>query len=123
MQALCLNQELTDDARRAALFAGDILLYSRSPSTASLCDHALEMIAEALSPHDPERAQFSLSVEEFVARVGPLKTRFTNDARTKELIRAILALRLRPAAYLLRCSASSRRPLGRLPLVRRELRI
>ncbi len=91
MQALCLNQELTDDARRAALFAGDILLYSRSPSTASLCDHALEMIAEALSPHDPERAQFSLSVEEFVARVGPLKTRFTNDARTKELIRAILA--------------------------------
>src|SRR5262249_54247312 len=53
--------------------------------------HASAMIAEAYAPHEPEKAQFAISVEEFVARTGPLKTRFTNDMRTKELVRHLLS--------------------------------
>lgn len=81
---------LDDEARRETLFEGDLVLYPRRSSTAALCDHALAMAAEAFAPHEPERAQFALRVEDFAARAGALKTRFTNDRQTKELIRAIL---------------------------------
>ncbi len=47
------------------------------------------MISEMLSP-DAERAQFELPLETFIQRVGPLKSRFTNDLRTKELVRDVL---------------------------------
>jgi hypothetical protein len=66
------------------------MLYSSRASTEALCDHSRTFIAEAFAPHEPERAQFALSVDEFVARTAPLKSKFTNDARTKELIRDIL---------------------------------
>lgn len=86
-----LNHQLNDRSRREHIFTGDILLYSRGLSTASLADHAIAMIREAFEPHEPEKAQYEFSVEEFVRRAGPLKTRFTNHIRTKELIRDLLS--------------------------------
>lgn len=84
------NHPFSDRERRDHIFAGDLLLYSRGPATAALADHAITMIREAFDPHAPQRAQYTLSVEEFVKRAGPLKTRFTNELRTKELIRDVL---------------------------------
>src|SRR3954470_1368555 len=84
------NHPLSDAERRDHLFAGDLLLYARTPASAALTDHAVTMIAEAFHPHSPEKAQYALSVEEFIKRAGPLKTRFTNDLRTKELIRDLV---------------------------------
>ena len=91
MANLYLNHELGCSERRALVFQGDLLLYTRRPSTQALADHAIAMAVEALAPHEPERAQFALPVEAFVERVGPLKSRFTNDRRTKELVRDVLA--------------------------------
>jgi hypothetical protein len=90
MVNLYFNHQLNDRERRERIFAGDLLLYSRGPTTASLADHAIAMICEAFEPHEPEKAQYGLSVEEFVHRAGPLKTRFTNHIHTKELIRDLL---------------------------------
>lgn len=91
MVNLYLNHRLSDNDRRSQIFAGDILLYSRSAATAALTDYAVSMIREAFAPHAPQTAQYELSVEEFVKRVGPLKSRFTNDRHTKELIRNLLS--------------------------------
>src|SRR5690349_5177941 len=86
MVNIYLNHGFNDLERRDRIFAGDILLYSRSPATAALADHAIALMREAFDPYVPEKAQHSLAVEEFVRRVGPLKSRFTNDLRTKELV-------------------------------------
>jgi hypothetical protein len=86
-----LNHCLNDGDRRTRIFAGDLLLYSRGAATAALTSHAMSMIHEAFSPHPPEKAQYQFSVEEFVNRAGPLKSRFTNDQHTKELVRNLLS--------------------------------
>lgn len=86
---ISLNCKHNDVERREALFTGDLLLYSNRPALAALCDHARTHIDESLGP-DPETAQFRLDVTDFVAKAGPLKSRFTNDRVTKELVRAIL---------------------------------
>jgi len=56
----------------------------------ALCSHAQRMIAETFAGQDPETAQYAHSVEDFAAKIGPLKSRFTNDLQTKELVREIL---------------------------------
>lgn len=87
MITVYLNRQVTDDERRESLFAGDFYLYSGKPGALALVDHAKDLISEAFAGLDPERAQFELSVEEFVGRVGPLKAEFTNGERSKELCR------------------------------------
>lgn len=91
MANLSLNHAFDCSARRSRIFQGDILVYSQNPDVIRLTQHAKGMIAQALAPHEPELAQFHLPVEDFIARVGPLKTRFTNDAQTKVFMREILA--------------------------------
>lgn len=91
MVAILMNQPAGDRERRDALFAGSYLVHSASPATRALADHAVALIEPAFRPLDPETAQEKLDVREFVARVGPLKSLFTNHPRTKELIREILA--------------------------------
>jgi hypothetical protein len=82
-----LNREISDDERRESLFAGDFHLYSGKPGALALVEHARDLISEAFAGLDPEHAQFELGVAEFVDRVGPLKSTFTNGRRTKELCR------------------------------------
>jgi len=91
MAGIYLNHELECDARRRLIFNGDLLLYTRNEATAALADYAIELAIQALAPLDPQHAQESLSVTEFIKQVGPLKTRFTNNQRTKELVRDVLA--------------------------------
>ena len=90
MLGLVLNHDLTCKERRDLVFAGQLLVFTRRDATAALADHAIGMISEMLSPDDPEHAQFGLSVENFIERVGPLKSRFTNDLQTKKLVRDVL---------------------------------
>lgn len=91
MVGIVLNHPLGCEDRRRLVFDGQLLVHARRAATAALADHAIALISEMLSAADPERAQFELPVEEFIARVGPLKTRFTNDLRTKELVRDVLS--------------------------------
>jgi hypothetical protein len=86
---LCLDGKFSDRERRAALFQGDLLLYSPRPAMTTLCRHAACLIEDAFG-EDPERAQFTMEVEAFVAKAGPLKSRFTNDPITKNLVRGVL---------------------------------
>ncbi|RNF84266.1 hypothetical protein [Montanilutibacter psychrotolerans] len=90
MIGIHLNHELDCSERRRLVFNGDLLLYSRNAATAALADHAISLASEAFAPMDPQFAQEELSVAAFIERAGPLKSRFTNDLRTKELVRDVL---------------------------------
>lgn len=90
MVGVYLNHKLADSARRESLFKGELHVQPRNAATEALALHAQEMARTALAPLDPERAQFDLSVEDFVTKVGPLKSTFTNALRTKELVRDVL---------------------------------
>ncbi len=91
MTTLYLNRRLSDDERRARVFDGDFFLYTDDRGSRALCALAREMTEEAFAGIDPERAQFDMPVEEFIRRVGPLKSGFTNSARTKELCQTYLS--------------------------------
>ncbi len=90
MVAIILNSRSGDAERRKTLFEGQYLLNSATAATIALVAHAEAMIGPAFGPLDPQTAQDSLDVADFVAIVGPLKSAFTNHLRTKELVRDIL---------------------------------
>lgn len=85
MITLYLNRQIADDRRRESLFSGDFYLYTGLSGAGALVKHAESLIADTFGDLDPERAQFEMTVDEFIARVGPLKSEFTNGQRTKEL--------------------------------------
>src|SRR5262249_39300455 len=90
MITIYLNRELDEPSRRESVYAGDFHLITGHPASLAIVDWARTLIAETFDGSDPERAQFGLSVDEFVERVNPLKSRFTNDDRTKELTRDLV---------------------------------
>jgi hypothetical protein len=90
MVGIILNHRSSDLDRRGLLFGGDYLVQSASVATLALAAHAQTMIRDAFSPMNPESAQDGIEVAQFIERVAPLKTAFTNNLRTKELIRDIL---------------------------------
>ena len=91
MSTILIDSELSDDQRREALFAGTLFFYTPRKGVQALREHAWELICEAFAPFDPMEAQERLSVEEFVKRGGPLKTRLTHSRKAKELMRDMFA--------------------------------
>ena len=90
MNTIYVDSPVEDDLRRERIFEGQLFVFSPSGASTALRDHARDMLSEAFAPHEPEQAQFELSVEEFVEIMAPLKPRFIHDAKTKELLRDLL---------------------------------
>jgi hypothetical protein len=76
--------------RRAAIYRGDIFVFSPRPSTLALTELARTLIEEAYAPLAPQQAQHELSVERFVEIAAPLKPRFIHHPRTQGLVRDLL---------------------------------
>lgn len=79
-----------DDVRRRRLYDGQLFLFTPRPSTLALVEFARKMIEEAFPGLDPRTAQFSMSVEEYVSIVAPLKPKFIHHPETKGLLRNIM---------------------------------
>jgi hypothetical protein len=90
MVRLSLDASYEDAQRREAIFGGEFALFSATAELRALGAFARTLIAERFGPRDPRHAQHEMTVEEFVAIVGPLKSTFTNHPRTKELVRDFL---------------------------------
>ena len=90
MSTIYVNRRIAEPDRRQRIFAGDFFLYDDVPESHAIVGWAKQLVGEAFGDLDPQRAQYQLEVEEFVRRVGPLKSRFTNDPRTKELCQALV---------------------------------
>jgi hypothetical protein len=91
MGAIYVDRDVSDDARRAALYQGSLFVYSPKPSTAALCAFAREMIERAFAPLVPEDAHLALPVERYAQILGELKPAFIHHPESKRLIGALLA--------------------------------
>jgi hypothetical protein len=91
MNIIRLNPTFNHDELRKKLFDGEFILLTPNNSLRALVDLARGMASDAFPDHEPWLAQHHLPVEDFIKRASPLKSRFTNDARTKEVIRDVLA--------------------------------
>lgn len=87
---LYFNRKLDEAARRATAYEGAIFLYSAPRTSTALVDWIRELISEAFGLADPRLAHQAFTVEEFVRRSSPVKSRFTNDPKTKELCRDLI---------------------------------
>jgi hypothetical protein len=87
-----VNRKTGDDDRRRRIFEGGLFLYSAPKASTSLVDWARELAEDAFPKGtDIRRAHQSVAVDKFVEYVGPLKSKFTNELRTKQLCQQLIA--------------------------------
>ena len=67
MSTVHYDDRCSDDDRRAAIYRGDIFVYSPMQATQRLIELARGMIEKAFAPHDPRRVDQALSMEECAA--------------------------------------------------------
>jgi hypothetical protein len=85
------DSSLSDDARRAALFDGQLFVYSAREPVRRFVQFARRMIEDAFAPLNPETAQYELSVERYAQILAELKPAFIHHPESKRHIQAILA--------------------------------
>lgn len=90
MPAIQIDRPAEDGARREALYAGDVLVYSWRPSVEAFAAYAREMAEDAFDPHRPTHAQFDLSVEDYAAVLASFKPKFINSPESKRHVAAVL---------------------------------
>src|SRR6266478_6513170 len=90
MSAILFDSKMGDELRRVRVFDGDLLLFSATAGTKELVEFARRTIQESIPKVDPQTAQSTMAVEDFVAIVAPLKTKFTNHQHTQVLVQGLL---------------------------------
>jgi len=85
------NPAITDDERRTRIYDGQVLVYSASPESIALIEHARGLICELFGSRDPQTAQFDMPVDDYVALLAELKPRFIHHPDSKKRIQALLA--------------------------------
>jgi len=75
---LYIDPQREDDARRALLFNGALIVNSATDGCRALREFAEIMISDFFGD-DPESAQFTMPVESFIKIASPLKSSFTNS--------------------------------------------
>jgi len=90
MNAIFLDPDMDDAARRRALYEGQLIVYSPRPSSLALCDVARKMSKEAFGALDPRQAQHAMPVERYAAILADLKPKFIHDPVVKTLMQAML---------------------------------
>ena len=90
MPAIRFDSPTNDDARREALYGGEVLVYSERPTVSAFAGYAREMAEAAFTPHRPTHAQFDLSVEEYAKVLADFKPTFINSPESKQHVAAML---------------------------------
>lgn len=90
MNTIYYDADICDDQRREMLYAGQLFVYSPTPSSLALIQHAREMAEAAFAPLDPRTAQFYMTVEEYAKVLAELKPKFIHHPKSKECIQGIL---------------------------------
>jgi hypothetical protein len=90
MNAVFFDSKMCDDARRQALYGGELFVFSPTPSSLELVRFGRELVCAAFAPMDPETAQFNLPVEKYVEVLTRLKPQFIHHPKCKELLSGIL---------------------------------
>jgi hypothetical protein len=91
MTSAFIDSPISDDERRARLYAGDIFIYSPTPGTLALAALARRMLEEAFAPHDPREIHLHKSAEEVAAILARLKPGFIHHPDCKAIIPRIMS--------------------------------
>jgi Phytanoyl-CoA dioxygenase (PhyH) len=91
MPTIYVDPVTTDEARRRGLYAGSLYALSPNSGSAELCALARELSEQAFAPHDPQVAQESMRVEDYVATLATLKPGFIHHPKAKALISQLLS--------------------------------
>jgi hypothetical protein len=83
------DPNLPNDELRAALYAGDLVMFTGLPGVTQLVEFALEQLTSIFAPHDPELVHEHYGPSELAAILGLWKPRFIHDETSKRLIRQI----------------------------------
>ena len=98
---LYVNQKPHSKEWCRKLYAGDFFLMSPSKAAAALGDFAEKCFREHFHTPDPLVDYLDWPVDKFIATTAALKRHFTNDRRSKEIIRDfVVELGEDPEAYL-----------------------
>jgi len=84
------NSDISDDQRRAALYSGELFVYSPIPASLAFIAFAREIISSAFPGLDPETAQYEMPVEEYARRLAELKPIFIHHRESKRHVRNIV---------------------------------
>ena len=90
MPTIYVDRQISDDLRRHSLYGGDLYAHSESSGSANLCALARDLSEAAFAPHDPEVAQESMPVEEYVQILSELKPEFIHHPQAKGFISEML---------------------------------
>ena len=90
MNTIFIDPPMSDEVRRSHLFKGQLFVFSPKPSSLALCEFADELIRKAFGSLSPERAQYSLPVEEYAGILEKLKPMFINHSKSKKYIQDIV---------------------------------
>jgi hypothetical protein len=91
MNTIFFDSAVNEETRRKSLYDGQLFVFSPRPASLRLIQFADELIREAFSGLSPEKAQYSLPVEEYAGILAKLKPTFIHHPRSKECIQALLA--------------------------------
>ena len=87
MNTIYFDSDLNDKMRRKHLYDGQLFVFSPRPSSNALCEFAHELIQEAFGNLSPQKAQYSLPVEEYAAILSRLKPKFINHPNLRSAFR------------------------------------
>ena len=90
MNTIYFDSRLNEDDRRQRLYEGQLFVFSPRPSSVALCEFADELIRQAFGNLSPEKAQYTMPVEEYAAVLSRLKPLFINHPKSKKCIQAIM---------------------------------
>jgi hypothetical protein len=90
MSTIHFDPSVSDDERRARVYAGDLFVYEPTVDSLALVALARQMLRDAFAPHDPQLAQHKMPVVEFARVLADLKPRFIHHPDCKRLLPRIL---------------------------------
>ncbi|MBS0242342.1 MAG: hypothetical protein JSS20_09200, partial [Proteobacteria bacterium] len=85
-----IDAEMSDEERRARLYAGDIFIFSPTKASRDLIALARRMLEEAFVPHDPRRIHEVMTPEDVATILSRLKPQFIHHPECKKLIPEIM---------------------------------
>src|SRR4051812_21515215 len=90
MNTIAIDSSLSDDERRRQIYDGELFVYSATPGSRSLVEHARRMIRDAFGDLDPELAQHHMPAEKYAELLADLKPKFIHHPDSKKYIQQIL---------------------------------
>ncbi|MEZ5995815.1 MAG: hypothetical protein R3C25_08670 [Hyphomonadaceae bacterium] len=89
--SIYLDADMSDDDRRARLYAGDIFIYSPTPASRALADLGRAMLEECFAPHDPRTIHEHSAPEAVAEKLAKLKPAFIHHPECKQIIPRLMA--------------------------------